>query len=59
MVSAQEFVNDFDNLYNNREIIFELFQGDYFTLDEIVKIFDSLKTKQKCNLYNTIPVEGW
>lgn len=58
-LNIQEFIDDFDNLYNNdRKTIFELFQDDVFTLAEQKEIFDGLKTKQKCQLYNTISVDS-
>lgn len=58
-LNIQDFINDFDNLYiNNKETIFEIFQNDVFTLSEQKEIFDGLKTKQKCQLYNTISVDS-
>lgn len=59
MTSAKDFIKDFDKLYkNDRTSIFKLFQEGGFNLSEQKEIFDGLKTKQKCQLYNTISVDS-
>ena len=53
-----KFIKEFDNLYTeSKETIFLSFQEGGFTLSEKKEIFDGLKTKQKCQLYNTISLD--
>jgi hypothetical protein len=54
-----KFIKEFDNLYKeSRVTIFQSFQEGGFNLSEQKEIFDGLKTKQKCQLYNTISVDS-
>lgn len=57
--SVLNFVQNFEKTFqNDKMFIFEKFEYDDFTLEEQKYIFDNLKTKQKCQLYNTISVEA-
>lgn len=56
---VMQFIEKFDELYaKNKGVIFQSFQEGGFTLSEQKEIFDGLKTKQKCQLYNTISVDS-
>lgn len=55
---VNKFINDFKDSKISKIEIFEAFEYDVFTLEEQKYIFDNLKTKQKCQLYNTISVEA-
>ena len=55
---VMQFIEKFDELYaKNKGVIFQSFQEGGFTLSEQKEIFDGLKTKQKCQLYNTISLD--
>lgn len=59
LFEVNTFLQDFDeNFARNKKLIFNYFEEGGFTLSQQKEIFDSLSTKKKCQLYNTISVDA-
>ena len=58
-MSLDDFISDFDTLFeNDKKTIYEIFQGNDFSLAEKKQIFDTLSGKQRCQLYNPISLDA-